>query len=92
MDSNPLVVKYIAMRNPMESNPPRWIFTMSSIVERVDSYAVFGSKDWIMISNSFWKSCKGMYGMMEKRKMIEGKIARKKLNASACERVTTEPF
>jgi hypothetical protein len=49
----PFVVKYNAVRNPIESKPLCWILTISVIVDLAVANAVEGNTPSIILNNSF---------------------------------------
>ena len=88
----PLVEKYSANRNPMDKSPPLGLFIISSIVVNVIVFVNGGNILEIKSIRVFWKSLIGMYGIRVNTTIIEGKNARKKLNANEDARVVIEPF
>jgi hypothetical protein len=67
----------------MDNSPPLGLVTISSTVPFTVSYADFGKKSLIKVNNVVWKFLIGINGIMVKRKIREGNIARKKLKEIA---------
>ena len=87
----PLVEKYNARMNPIESNPPLGLLIMSSNVVNVISLVVSGRIIARISIKVSWKPSIGMYGMRVKNTITEGKNAKKKLNANEDALVVIEP-
>ena len=75
------VEKYNARKKPIDNKPPRWLLMISCIVSNVTVFVDGGRMlDKISIRVS-WNPFIGIYGIRVKKTIIEGKKARKKLNA-----------
>ena len=79
-------------RNPNESRPPLGWLSMSSIVDLAASKAVAGSASLKSIMIRSCMPSTGRYGISVKKKMIAGKIARKKSNEIALALDLRSPF
>ena len=78
----PLVEKYSARINPIDNKPPLWLFIISSNVSNVATFVDGGKILEIISINVSWKPSIGIYGIKVKKTIIEGKKAKKKLNAN----------
>ena len=87
----PLVAKYIVRMKPIDNNPVLGLLTTSSIVAKANSFVAGGKMVDNNSSNVVCKFGIGIYGIIVNKTIIEGKNARKKLNAKEEALVVIDP-